>query len=160
MQDDFEAGYVELAIAGSGVPQGVNNSILELHPSAVVNRTLPQVRTMAVTITSQGSVSQVTRAGELLSGFTFHLLRWRAVHVDRLWCTRFQILVSMGSSAEQNRAPQLMHLRCLHLAHHIVQLLWLLSFVAFAHALAGSYSFDRLREPPARLLNWPSACVL
>lgn len=62
-QDDFEAGYVELGIAGAAAPLGVNNSITDLRPAAVVNRTIPQVRTMAVTIANQ-SAATVSRAGK------------------------------------------------------------------------------------------------
>jgi hypothetical protein len=67
VQDDFEAGYVELGIAGSGAPLGVNASTVNLHPTAVVNRTLPQVRTMHATIASQGGVTMVSRAGTNVS---------------------------------------------------------------------------------------------
>jgi hypothetical protein len=64
VQDDFEAGYVELSIAGSAAPEGVNSSLVDLGPVAVINRTLPQVRTMAVITTSHNSVAHVTTAGE------------------------------------------------------------------------------------------------
>lgn len=61
MQDNFEAGYVELRIAGSAAPNGVNNSLAMLRPVTAANRTITQNPSMEVIISS--SLPSVSLAG-------------------------------------------------------------------------------------------------
>lgn len=63
MQDDFQAGQLQLNIAGAAVPLGVNPDTTNLHPTATVTQPITQSPAMAVTIMSVGT-TQVSGAGE------------------------------------------------------------------------------------------------
>jgi hypothetical protein len=65
VQDDWEAGDIELSIAGSAAPLGVNPSTADLRPQLAVNRSVipDQRKTMTVTIVSD--MTSVSSAGVL-----------------------------------------------------------------------------------------------
>lgn len=61
VQDNFEAGYVELRIVGSAAPKGVNSSLAMLQPVTAANTTITQNPAMEVIINS--SLPSVSLAG-------------------------------------------------------------------------------------------------
>jgi hypothetical protein len=108
VQDDWEAGYIELSIASSAAPLGVNSSIADLRPQLAVNRSVipDQRKTMTVTIVSD--VASVSSAGM----FMCRSLRLGAAWLDSCTSVRTNLHITLVGAGPKGATSCRAPLRC------------------------------------------------